>query len=144
MVSRRRPRSTLSEMITMPDRACHLTPPSMHSLLKAFCQLLQQWPCLEVRDKDAVHSEDAQQVYKEGSLRVWDDITVCISGPWETSHFPFLGHVTYRICISGPGSPNLSQVTAGIRRSHLAWRKQLVQEKWAGMMIFMKKPKVSI
>lgn len=105
-----------------------LTSLGTRSFLKAFCRLLQQWPCLEVRDEDAVHSEDAQPVYKGGSLRVRDDITVCISGPWEKSRFPFLGHVTYGICISGPGSPNLSPVTAGIRRSLSARRKQLVQE----------------
>lgn len=117
------PLSAVSGTITMLHRACYLISLSTHSLLKAFCRLLQQWPCLEVRAKDAAQSKDAQQAFGGGALRVWDDIMVCISGPWEKSHFPFLGHVTYGICISGSGSPNLSQVTAGIRGLQTAWRK---------------------
>lgn len=109
---------------TLPDCA---KPPS---LLKAFCRPLHQWPCLEVRDKDAAQPKDMRPVCRgRGSLRVWDDIRVCVSGPWEKSHFPFLGHVTYGICISGSGSPNLSQVTAGIRGLQTAWKKLLVQMK---------------
>lgn len=118
------PLSAVSEAITMLDRARYLIALSTPSLLKAFCRPLHQWPCLEVRDKDAAQPKDMRQVCTgRGSLRVWDDIMVCVSGPWEKSHFPFLGHVTYGICISGSGSPNLSQVTAGIRGLQTAWKK---------------------
>ena len=110
MDCRRRPSISSVRKDHCAGRAGDLISLSSHSFLRAFSQLLQQWHCLEVRDKDAVPSKDAQYAWKGDSLRVWDDIMVCISGPWEKSHSPSLGHVTCRTCIWVSGSPNLSQV----------------------------------
>lgn len=85
------PLSAVSGTITMLDRACYLISLSTHSLLKAFCRLLQQWPCLEVRAKDAAQSKDAQQAFGGGlsqsvrwynGLYIWPlgEITFSISG----------------------------------------------------------------
>ena len=58
------PLSALSERITMLDRACYLISLSTRSFLKAFSWQLQQWPCVEVRDKDAIESKDVQWVWE--------------------------------------------------------------------------------